>query len=140
MSETAYKYRISVACPESLCESANHLAVAVGEMAGDFHSFDNLTHTDPNGNRYSVISTVVTDLFFVYAGSQLTKRDFAPDDWSFELATQAQMAVSIWAGPTEQQPEPPTAQPGVILGIVGDDCLSVIAAMGLERIAEEELV
>jgi hypothetical protein len=109
-------------------------------MAGDFHSFANLTHEDANGNRYSVISTVVTDLFFAYAGSQLTKRDFAPDNWSFELATQAQMAVNIWAGPTEQQPEPPTAQRDIILGIVGDDCLGVIAAMGLERIEEEELV
>lgn len=140
MSDTAYKYRITVAAPEALCTAANHLAVAVGEMAGDYHSFDNITHVDTQGNRYSVISTVVTDLFFVYAGSQLVKRDFAPDDWSFELATQAQMAVSIWVGPTEQQPEPPTAQPGVILGIVGDDCLSVIAAMGLERIEEEERV
>ena len=140
MSETAYKYRITVACPESLCESANHLAVAVGEMAGDYHSFNNLTHVDQQGNRYSVISTVVTDLFFVYAGSQLVKRDFAPDNWSFRSATEAQMAVNIWAGPTEQKPEMPTAQPGVILGIVGDDCLGVIAAMGLERIAEEERV
>lgn len=135
--ETEYRTRITVATPEALCTAANHLACAVGESAGDMATFDNLTHEDANGNKYSVISTVVTDLFFAYAGSQLTKRDFAPDDWSFELATQAQMAVNIWAGPTEQQPEPPTAQPGVILGIVGDDCHGVVKAMGLSVIQEE---
>jgi hypothetical protein len=138
MSESQYRWRISVACPESLMTAANHLAVAVGEMAGDFYTFTNANHQDANGNRYAVMSTVVTELFFVYSGSQLTERDFAPDGWSFKLASEAQAKVNLWMGPTEQQPTPPLANTLQIVGVVGDDALAAISAMGLTMVPEEE--
>jgi hypothetical protein len=86
------------------------------------------------------MSTVVTELFFVYSGSMLTKRDFAPDDWSFELASLAQSKVNLWTGPTEQQPDPPLANPLQIVGVVGDDAQAAISAMGLTIVAEEKVV
>ena len=138
MSETSYRWRVSVACPESLMTAANHLAVAVGEMAGDFYTFTNAGYQDAQGNKYAVMSTVVTELFFVYSGSMLTKRDFAPDEWSFELASLAQSKVNLWMGPTEQQPDPPLANPLQIVGVVGDDAQAAISAMGLTMTAQDE--
>lgn len=137
MSGTMYTSRLNVAVPESLMEPANHLAVSIGEAAGDFYSFTNANWQDAQGNLYAVMSTQVTPLLFEYAGLPLERRDFAPEEWSLELATQAQMAVNIWFGPTQQQPEMPTATPGVILGVVGDDPLGIFAAMGLTRLPEE---
>ena len=137
MSGTAYTSRLNVAVPESLMERANHLAVSIGEAAGDFYSFVNANWQDSQGNLYAVMSTQVTPLLFQYAGSPLEKRDFAPEEWSYKLASEAQLAVNIWFGPTEQQPEIPQAAPGVILGVVGDDPLSIFAAMGLTKLPEE---
>ena len=137
MSGTEYIYRLNVAVPESLMERANHLAVSIGEAAGDFYSFVNANWQDSQGNLYAVMSTQVTPLLFQYAGSLLERRDFAPDEWSYKLASEAQMAVNIWFGPTEQQPEMPQATPGVILGVVGSDPLGIFAAMGLSRVSEE---
>lgn len=116
--------------------SANHLAVAVGEMAGDFNTFTNANHQDSNGNKYAVMSSVVTDLFFQYAGSQLQRRDFAPEEWSAELAAQAQAAVEIWFGPTEEYPEPPQASSNKIVGIIHHDPYYAVNAAGLTQIPE----
>ena len=138
MSQTEYVHNILVACPESLIEPGNHFAVAVGESAGSFETFGNLNYQDSDGNKYSVIWTGCTDLLFAYALSQLQHRDFAPENWSFELATQAQMAVNLWFGPTEQQPEIPQATTSQIVGVVnGGEPQAILAAMGLIRVPEE---
>ena len=138
MSQTEYVYRVTVACPESLMEPANHLAVAVGEMAGDFYTFTDAKYEDEDGSKYAVISTAVTDLFFVLSGSQLEKRSFAPDDWSFELASLAQSKVNLWLGPADQDDVPPLANTEQIVGVVGNDPQAAIAAMGLTLIPVEE--
>jgi hypothetical protein len=122
-----------------MMERANHLAVSIGEAAGDFYSFTKADWQDAQGNLYAIMSAQVTPLLFQYAVSPLERRDFAPDDWSLELATEAQAAASIWFGPTKAQPEMPKADPNVILGVVGDDPLPIFAAMGLSRLPEEEV-
>ena len=137
MSQTEYVYRLTVAVPESLTIPANHLSVAIGEGPGDYYTFGNLTHQDADGNLYSVMSTAATPLLFAYAGNQLQHRSFAPEDWSFELATQAQFAIQLWMGPTEEQPEPPQVAKDKIVGVLGDDPFAAIAAMGLTKLPEE---
>ena len=137
MSQTEYVYRLTVACPQALMEAANHYAVAIGEMAGDFTSFVQTKYEDAQGRKYSVISTACTDLLFAFAGGELEKRPFAPPGWSKAKAQQAQAAVDLWFGPTQQQPNPPPARPGKIVGVVGNDPQAAIAAMGLTKIPEE---
>jgi hypothetical protein len=134
MAQTEYIYRLTVAVPEQLMAAANHFAVAVGEMAGDFETFMFANWQDEQGNKYSLMSTMVTPLLFQFAGTQLTKRPFAPDDWSFLLATQAQMAINLWFGPTEQQPTQPSVSVNNIVGVVGDDVAGVVERMGLTRV------
>lgn len=138
MAGTEYIYRLNVVVPESRLEQANHLAVSIGESGGDFYTFVNADWQDQHGNLYAVMSAQVTPLLFQYAGSPLVKRAFAPDDWSLELATEAQMAVTLWFGPTELQPEMPHASPDGIVGVVGDNPLNVFAAMGLTRLSSFE--
>lgn len=134
MNESQYKWRLTVICPESLMTPANHLAVSIGEMLGDFYTFIQADWEDSQGNRYAIMSSAITDIFFQYAGSMLQRRDFAPDNWSFELATQAQMAVILWTGPTEQYPAFPQADPNKIIGIVDDNPINVLQSIGLVKI------
>jgi hypothetical protein len=138
MSETAYIHRLTVAVPQALMEAANHFAVAIGEMAGDFESFVQTGYEDAQGRKYAVISTACTNLLFSYAGGELQQRPFAPPGWDRAKAQQAQAAVDLWFGPTEQQPEPPLARPGKIVGVVHQDNFYAIAAMGLTKLPEEE--
>ena len=139
MSGTEYIYRLNACVPQSMMEPANHLAVSIGEAAGDFYSFVNADWQDAKGNLYAIISAQVTPLLFQYAVSPLERRDFAPEEWSLQLATEAQAAVSIWFGPTEAQPAIPLAGPDTILGVVGDDPLPIFAAVGLTKLPDEEV-
>jgi hypothetical protein len=126
---TAYQYRLTVSVPEALIEAANHLAVAIGESAGDFESFQQADWVDAGGNKYAVSSMQCTATLFAYAGGMLTKRDFAPDEWSFELASFAQSKIELWRG----EGPIPTADPAKIVGIVMDDPLQVVNMLGLAR-------
>jgi len=110
-------------------EAANHLAVAIGEGSGDFQTFDQADWVDAEGNKYAVASMQATATLFAYAGSMLQHRDFAPEDWSFELASFAQSKVNLWMG----EDEIPTADQEQIVGVVMDDAMQALAAMGLTR-------
>ena len=127
---TPYVYRLTCAVPEALIEAANHLAVAIGESAGDFESFQIADWVDSQGNKYAVSSMQCTATLFQYAGGMLQKRDFAPDEWSFELASFAQSKIELWMGDGEI----PTADPDKIVGIVMDDPMGALAALGVLRI------
>jgi hypothetical protein len=59
----------------------------------------------------------------------LQRRDFAPEDWSFELASFAQSKIALWMG----EGTIPTADPAKIVGIVMDDPLQVVNMLGLAR-------
>jgi len=126
---TPYVYRLTIAIPEALMEAANHLAVAIGESAGDFQSFTQADWVDSQGNRYAVASTQCTETLFQYAGSPLQRREFAPEEWSLELASQAQAVVELWMG----EGEIPSADPNKIVGIVMDDPAQALQLLGVTR-------
>jgi hypothetical protein len=130
---TPYVYRLTCAVPEALIEAANHLAVAIGESAGDFESFQNADWVDAQGNKYAVSSMQCTATLFQYAGGVLTKRDFAPEEWSFELASFAQSKIELWMG------EGPilTTDPEKIVGIVMDDPTMALQHLNITRVELE---
>lgn len=130
---SVYVYRLTCAVPEALIEAANHLAVAIGESAGDFESFQIADWVDSEGNKYAVSSMQCTQTLFQYAGGMLTKRDFAPDEWSFELASFAQSKILLWMG----EGPIPTADPAKIVGIVMDDPRQALDLLGLTRVNDE---
>ena len=130
---TPYVYRLTCAVPEALIEAANHLAVAIGESAGDFESFQAADWVDAQGNKYAVSSMQCTATLFAYAGGMLQRRDFAPEDWSFELASFAQSKIELWMG----EGPIPTANPDKIVGIVMDDPRQALDLLGLARMENE---
>jgi hypothetical protein len=130
---TPYVYRLTVAVPEALIEAANHLAVAIGESAGDFETFGQADWVDSEGNRYAVASLQCTPTLFQFAGSMLEPRDFAPENWSFELASFAQSKIELWMG----EGDIPSADPDKIVGLVMDDVGQALQLLGLERGSEE---
>jgi len=127
---TAYVYRLTVAVPDALIESANHLAVAIGESAGDFQSFTQADWVDTQGNRYAVASTQCTETLFQYAGSPLQRREFAPEEWSFELASQAQAVIQLWLG----EGPIPSVDPSKIVGIVMNDPMQALQFLKVKRV------
>lgn len=130
---SVYQYRLTVAVPEALIEAANHLAVAIGESAGDFESFQQADWVDSEGNKYAVSSMQCTATLFAYAGGMLQRRDFAPDEWSFDLASFAQSKIELWMG----EGTIPTADPAKIVGIVMDDPRQALDILGLTRMENE---
>jgi len=114
-------------------EAANHLAVAIGEGSGDFQTFQQADWVDAEGNKYSVASMQATATLFAYAGTMLQHRDFAPAEWSFELASFAQSKINLWMG----EGDIPTADPEHIVGVVMDDAMLALASMGLTRLEAE---
>lgn len=133
MTSTAYTYCLTVACPEALIAAANHLSVAIGESAGDFHTFQQADWEDSSGNKYAVACMRCTATLFAYAGTVLEYRDFAPETWDRELAEEAQAAVVLWLGEGAM----PTALPSKITGLVLDDPYQAIQLLGLTRVTEE---
>lgn len=129
---TLYTHRLTVACPESLIEAANHVAVSIGESGGDFESFQLADWVDSLGNRYAVASMQCTDRLIQKAATMLERREFAPDEWSFELASFAQSKIQLWLG----EGKIPSAKPDAIVGIVLDDPMTAIQLLGITRISE----
>lgn len=126
-----YIFRLTVAVPESMIVPANHLAVAIGESSGDFETFEIADWVDSQGNRYAVSSLQCTATLFAYAGGMLQRRDFAPQEWSSELASQAQAVIELWIG----EGPIPTAEPNKIVGIVMDDPMMALQLLGVSKAA-----
>ena len=130
---SVYQYRLTVSVPEALIEAANHLAVAIGESAGDFECFQVADWIDSEGNKYAVSSMQCTATLFQYAGGMLQRRDFAPEEWSFESASFAQSKIELWMG----EGPIPTADPEKIVGIVMDDPMMALQSLGVTRVETE---
>ena len=55
---TQYKHRITLVVPEQYIEQANHLALVMGESAGDINTFKEANWQDADGNLYAVCSAL----------------------------------------------------------------------------------
>lgn len=55
---TQYKHRITLVVPENFLDSANHLALIMGESSDDVETFTIADWRDTEGNAYAVCSTV----------------------------------------------------------------------------------
>lgn len=67
---TEYTHTATIACPESDMINANHLALIIGESAGDINTFTTASYTDGTAN-YAVAHTVCKE--FVLQAAQQTE-------------------------------------------------------------------
>ena len=86
-----------------------------------------------DGVEYVASSMPRQDWHFA-ALDPLTEPEWGAD---MALAQQAQAALAVWPGDAEEPGDPPLAQPDAITVLVGIPGRDALAAMGLERVADE---
>lgn len=73
---TEWVKSLSVVCPEALCDQANHLAACVGISMEDMKTFNGCHYEDSQGNKYSVIQTLLKQVAEDKLGTALERPDF----------------------------------------------------------------
>ena len=100
--ETEYSLRVTIAVPPKFFSEANQLALCLGESPNDDRTFTNLSHTDSEGNRYCVVSTVVKPVFKEMMGTELEAPSYAPLV-NLESAEIAKSLTKINSGPANKE-------------------------------------
>lgn len=97
--KTEYIHTCTLAVPESLIDSANHLACLLGESAGDINTFRNVTYTDGE-TAYAVAHTVVKSSFLdpTQTGTLPEDPAHAPAEYDRSLAESAFATVNTSGG------------------------------------------
>ena len=127
---TDYIQKATIAAPAAHIQSANQLALCLGESSADDQSFTVASYQDAQGNLYAVASTVAKPIFAQLAGQPLQAPDHAPD-MDLAAATRSQALLQINVG---------IATPDVIAVILGDRLESAqdhIKALGLTPIPQD---
>lgn len=127
---TQYNLRVTIAAPADMLDDCNALALCLGESPADINTFTRATHTDAEGNEYSVASTVAKPVFTEMAASELVAPTYAPD-MDLEAAGRAQALLNF------EQPVVP-GKMNVFVGERWDRVGMHLHFMGLEPIPPEE--
>ena len=124
--------RLTIACPDALCDDANDLAMILGYGPSDAETYGTLNWQDADGNLYACASLPVSDTFTTTAQATLVRPawDVEPYTISMAAANRAQAALVFSL-------EPVLAMPDQLTACAGDDGLAVLAAMGLTQVEVE---
>ena len=123
--------RLTIACPDSLRDDANNLAMVLGYGPADAETYGGLNWQDAAGNLYACASLTVSDAFTTTAQSGLQRPAWDTDNIiNMAGANRAQAAMVF-------SPTPVAAMPDKLTACVGDDALAVLAAMGLTQVEVE---
>ena len=117
--------RITIACPDTLRDDANNLAMVLGYGPDDAETYVALNWLDTAGNLYACASLIVSDAFTTAAQSGLQRPAWDTDSHvNMAAADRAQAALVFSLTPV-------TAIPDKLTACAGDDALATLAAMGL---------
>jgi hypothetical protein len=122
--------RLTVSCPETLRDDANHLAMVLAEGPEDGGTYGALRWQDADGALYAAASFVARPEWIAAATAPLARPDWdqgPPYIVNMTGAGRAQAALDVWLG----EGQIPQARPGAITVVAGDDALASMAAMGL---------
>lgn len=125
--------RITAACPESLVNDANQLAMCLAYSIGDGETYRlPCGWQDTQGNLYSAASWEASDAWIAAAQQPLTRPDWDTDKViDMEAAARAQALLVFSLEPVQVNPDQLTALGGV-------DGPTAISVMGLTAVAEPE--
>jgi len=125
--------RLTIACPESLRDDANALALVLGAGPEDVATYRSASYTDAHGNRYVCASLPVGPAFVGAATSALQRPawDVEPYQVNMAGALRAQAALAVWLGGDDPIPQ---AAPDKLTAVAGGRGPAAIAAMGLTMI------
>lgn len=120
--------RITAACPASLVDDANQLAMCLGQSEADGQTFGPLNWQDDTGALYSCASWEASEEWFESVSDPLVRPEWDTGELiDMDAAAAAQAALLIWSG----EDDLPIAESDSITVIPNMDGLSAIAAMGL---------
>lgn len=126
--------RVTIACCESLIYEANQLASCLGLCAEDLNTYGEPLWEDEFGNKYSLVSALVSNKFFQLAGTELVAPEWGSDLPSAQIAQQALVINSLL------DPEIPIqkASPVKITVVIHEDSLYAISLLGVELSSSKE--
>lgn len=130
--------RLTIACPAAHANDSNQLAMVLGYGPADGLTYSNVGYQDAFGNLYACASLPVGEGFIGAATSALQRPEWDTDNTvNMAGAARAQALVALWVA-TDENPEPPLANPNVITAVAGEDGVSMITAMGLTLMPQDE--
>lgn len=117
--------RITAACPASLVDAANHLAMCLAASEADGQTYNGLNWQDAQGNLYAAASFEARPEWIAAAQAPLTRPAWdTAEVIDMVAAAQAQAALVFSL-------EPVAADPAKLTAIGGMGGPSAVAAMGL---------
>lgn len=124
--------RITVACPESLMEDANQLAMVLAFSPEDAMTYRGLNWRDSESNLYAAASFEARPEWIIGAQSKLVRPlwDTEPYTINMAAANRAQASLVFAQEPTLASPDKLTAMAGV-------EGVEALALMGLVQIEGE---
>jgi len=123
--------RLTIACPDTLRDDANNLAMVLGYGPDDAETYVALNWQDAGGNLYACASLIVSDTFTTTAQSGLQRPAWDTDNIiDMDAARRAQAALVFSLTPV-------TAMPDKLTACAGDDALATLAAMGLTQVPND---
>lgn len=126
--------RITVACPESLRDDANHFAMVMAFGPADALTYDALGWKDGNGNIYAAASFEAREEWVIAAQASLSRPEWDTEPYTVNMtgAERAQAALVFWV--SDGETPPPQASTSALTAIGGMDGIEALAAMGLTRV------
>lgn len=123
--------RITAACPASLVDAANHLAMCLAASEADGQTYNGLNWQDAQGNLYAAASFEARPEWIAAAQSPLTRPAWdTAEAINMVAAAQAQAALVFSL-------EPVAADPAKLTAIGGLEGPSAVAAMGITPVSSE---
>jgi len=134
--------RITAACPESLIDDANHLAMVLAYGPDDANTYRGLNHQDAEGNLYACASWESGPEFVTRATSPLARPEWDTESIiDMAAAERAQAALTFWRPIAEEDVENPIPQatPTSLTAVAGLSGIKALEAMGLTAVPQQEI-
>jgi len=127
--------RITVACPDTLRDDANHFAMAMAFGPADALTYGALNWQDGEGNRYAAASFEARPEWVLAAQASLSRPEWDTGEIiDMDAAARAQAALVFWTADSETPPPQASTTTLTAIGVMGG--IEALAAMGLARIEE----
>jgi hypothetical protein len=130
---------LTIACPASLIEDANNLAMVLGLGPDDGRTYGPAAYEDAQGNAYSVANGAVSEAFLGAAQSALDRPEWDVEPYQVNMAAAQRAQAALVFAVYDPEAIMPIASPAALVAIGGLDGLAAIEALGLTPIQEAGL-
>jgi hypothetical protein len=130
---------ITIACPASLIDDANHLAMVLGYGPDDGRTYGPASYQDADGNAYAVANGPVSEAFLAVAQSALERPEWDVEPYQVNMAAANRAQSALVFALYDPLASMPAADPAKLTAIGGLPGVAAIEFLGLTPILEPEL-